>query len=650
MATLVDYRGLQVVSPDPTGAGGLAIQNDLKSLVGWRPKSAWSQSSSPGSGDDSGSEFYPGSLWLRTDTTPPQLFVCRSSAVGAAVWLPVLLNLVQDTAPKLGGDLDVNGHKLVGPVGVNVVPGSLGALESRSTTGPQLVASYDGSNYGTIAVSSSGGVTINAVGTAPSVTIADPLSVTQAVNAAMISQVQNANGGAAAVAIQKVAADVAQGQLAAYSSGCSGSLASTVMVGSTTTSPLLFGINSAEAGRWSTGLNLQFNAGATSPTLAGAAADIVSLCGVDKAAGDRRLYVQSEAGSSISLGNDRLNFAAATGIAAIGGTDTLWMTSGKLGIGVTPSDTLHVSGTAQITGHLAVGTTVTTTEGVRLAPTMSGGSTQMGLLETPKFGSDCTTDGFVMLLSGATTAASYTMMNLWSIAVGDASKGVGSTITNLYGVQIADLTQGTNNYGLQSQVSAGTNKWNLFVAGTAQNYLAGKVGVGVSSPLAKLHVVDTTEACRFGYDGSNYWNSVVSSTGMVTITATGSTPGFTFANPVLINNPAAGIGYTTGTGGSVTQATSKTTGVTLNKICGRITTNNAALASTGIVSFVLTNSTIAATDVIVISHISGGTLGAYTFNAAASTGSATLTIRNSTINSLSEALVLQFAVVKASIT
>lgn len=33
MATLIDYRGLRVVSPDPTGAGGLAIQNDLKELA-----------------------------------------------------------------------------------------------------------------------------------------------------------------------------------------------------------------------------------------------------------------------------------------------------------------------------------------------------------------------------------------------------------------------------------------------------------------------------------------------------------------------------------------------------------------------------------------------------------------------------------------
>lgn len=109
MSTLVDYKGLQVVDPAPTGAGGLAIQEDFQSLVDWNPKSVWAQSADPTVNDDAGDDFYPGSHWLRTDTTPPKLFVCKSSAAGAAVWQQVLLQVVQDTAPMLGGDLDVNG-------------------------------------------------------------------------------------------------------------------------------------------------------------------------------------------------------------------------------------------------------------------------------------------------------------------------------------------------------------------------------------------------------------------------------------------------------------------------------------------------------------------------------------------------------------
>lgn len=118
-------------------------------------------------------------------------------------------------------------------------------------------------------------------------------------------------------------------------------------------------------------------------------------------------------------------------------------------------------------------------------------------------------------------------------------------------------------------------------------------------------------------------------------------------NGFLAISPSVGIGYATGSGGAVTQATSKATGVSLNTLAGAITLNNAALAAGTIVSFVLTDTSIAATDVLVLNHISGGTIGSYTLNAQAAAGSATINVRNNTAGSLSEALVLQFAVVKA---
>jgi hypothetical protein len=107
------------------------------------------------------------------------------------------------------------------------------------------------------------------------------------------------------------------------------------------------------------------------------------------------------------------------------------------------------------------------------------------------------------------------------------------------------------------------------------------------------------------------------------------------------------FGYSTGSGGTVTQNTSKSTAVTLNKLTGNITMNAAALAAAAIVSFTLTNSTIAAEDVIVVQHVSGGTVGPYLLNARAAAGSATITVRNTSAGSLSEAIVLKFLVIKA---
>ena len=117
------------------------------------------------------------------------------------------------------------------------------------------------------------------------------------------------------------------------------------------------------------------------------------------------------------------------------------------------------------------------------------------------------------------------------------------------------------------------------------------------------------------------------------------------ANFTNLNTDKAG--YITGEGGTVTQATSKATAVTLNKKCGQITMNNASLAADTTVTFTLTNSTIAATDLLVLNHVSGGTAGAYLLNAQAAAGSASINVRNVTAGALSEAIVIGFAVIKA---
>ena len=109
-------------------------------------------------------------------------------------------------------------------------------------------------------------------------------------------------------------------------------------------------------------------------------------------------------------------------------------------------------------------------------------------------------------------------------------------------------------------------------------------------------------------------------------------------------------GYVTGDGGSITQSgTLKSQAVVLSSKCGQITMNSAALAANTTVSFTLTNTTIAATDLLVLNHVSGGTAGAYLLNAQCAAGSASINVRNVTSGSLSEAIIIGFALVKAVI-
>ena len=117
-------------------------------------------------------------------------------------------------------------------------------------------------------------------------------------------------------------------------------------------------------------------------------------------------------------------------------------------------------------------------------------------------------------------------------------------------------------------------------------------------------------------------------------------------NYEALDTTTTGLGFYTGAGGTITQATSKATAFTLSKMCGQITMAADALAANTIVSATWTNTLIAATDVVIINHKSGGTLGAYTINVACLAGSATLTIRNNTAGNLTETLVLNFVVIK----
>lgn len=107
------------------------------------------------------------------------------------------------------------------------------------------------------------------------------------------------------------------------------------------------------------------------------------------------------------------------------------------------------------------------------------------------------------------------------------------------------------------------------------------------------------------------------------------------------------LGYATGAGGTVTQLTSKSTGVTLNKVSGSITTHNAALAAGAEVKFTVTNSTVAATDVVILAIKSGGTSGAYLLTVGAvGSGTFDIVISNASAGSLSEAVVINFVVIK----
>jgi len=107
------------------------------------------------------------------------------------------------------------------------------------------------------------------------------------------------------------------------------------------------------------------------------------------------------------------------------------------------------------------------------------------------------------------------------------------------------------------------------------------------------------------------------------------------------------LGYTPAAQGSVTQLTSKSTAVTLNTSAGVITMNNASLATATNATFTLNNSYISTNDTVILT-IAGGqtTPGSYNvFANSLSAGSVSITLRNISGGTLSEAIVINFALI-----
>lgn len=200
------------------------------------------------------------------------------------------------------------------------------------------------------------------------------------------------------------------------------------------------------------------------------------------------------------------------------------------------------------------------------------------------------------------------------------------------------------------------NAWKTSVYDQIDALFSGTLALGTGIVAGTLV---STWGNKIAYDGSNQLFIGIPGTGSSAKRATfvdsgGSVAAFIdsqgmgiFNGAVRSTHATTPSGYSAGAGGAQTQATSKATGVTLNKVTGQITLNNAALGAGAYVSFVVTNSAVAAVDTIRVCVASGGTANAYIASVTAvAAGSFTITVQNITGGSLSEAPVINFTVFK----
>lgn len=260
----------------------------------------------------------------------------------------------------------------------------------------------------------------------------------------------------------------------------------------------------------------------------------------------------------------------------IGGTVTSLNVTGNTTLGDASTDTV------QVNGYMGVGGAASASRGIYVTSSALTGSNQAGVWSAVVGSSGGTNSISALYALPSTADAVFTASSVRGLTIGTGTRGASSTATDWYGIYIADQTQGTNNYGITSVVTAGTNKWNIYSGGTAQNYFAGYVGIGTTTPDTKLEISGTT---------NQTWNmSAASITGTTLDVVTVSSGTIAVGDLVFGSGVQPGTRITafgTGTGGVGTYTVSVSQTVASTTIAGtsdygsniiRITNTDTAIA------------------------------------------------------------------------
>jgi hypothetical protein len=162
-----------------------------------------------------------------------------------------------------------------------------------------------------------------------------------------------------------------------------------------------------------------------------------------------------------------------------------------------------MNGTANnyLAGSLGIGSTALTGYNLRIAKSITGGTSVFSVRQEGTVQADVTSDAIGFRNDLNTTGSAFTLTNYFHYYAIQNTIGAGSAVTNQYGYAVtSNMTGATNNYGFHGGIPSGTNRWNLYMAGTAANYMAGSLGIGSTIIETKLDIdiSSTSTSVAFG--------------------------------------------------------------------------------------------------------------------------------------------------------
>lgn len=149
-------------------------------------------------------------------------------------------------------------------------------------------------------------------------------------------------------------------------------------------------------------------------------------------------------------------------------------------------------------GNSSIGPNTLSNVSLAVNKNISGATSTVGVYSLGAIQSDVTGSSLLFGTLASTQAANFNLLGLHHYRATQGTFGAGSTVANQYGFFVdATLVGATNNYAFSGNIPAGGGRYNLFMSGTAQNYLNGPTSIGTGSALsAQLSTVPASDAIK----------------------------------------------------------------------------------------------------------------------------------------------------------